>query len=130
MASSDRELGEWVIREGALKDLRSRLGFPRMLMAEMLYTTIAVYNAWESKPTTKIRPRTAERIGRLYRAAERQLAWLEEEGIDLTDLVPFHQVASHYRMGQEVLHQRYRNGELDALDLGILGLWVKKVDLK
>jgi hypothetical protein len=33
-------------------------------------------------------------------------------------------------MGQEVLHQRYRNGELDALDLGILGLWVKKVDLK
>lgn len=98
-------------------------------MAEMLYTTIPVYTAWESYPATNIRKTSAERIGRFYRAALRQLQILEQEGVVLKDLVPWHQVAMAHHVGQEVLFARFRAGEIDALDLGVLGLWGYKEDL-
>jgi hypothetical protein len=129
LPGDDIDLGKMVVQDRLLGQLRGRLGFPRMLMAEMLYTTIPVYTAWESYPETKIRKESAERIGRFYRAALGQLRVLEEEGVKLTDLVPWHRVAMAHHVGQEVLLQRYRAGEIDALDLGVLGLWGYKEDL-
>ena len=127
---TNQELGRLVVRQSLLAQLRARLGYPRMLMAELLYTTIPVYTAWESQPDTKIREQSAERIGRFYRSAMAQLNLLDEAGIKLSELVPWHRVAMHYRVGQEVLLRRYRAGEIDAMDLGVLGLWGYKEDLK
>lgn len=127
--SEDEDLGRMVVRQGLLLALRKRLGFPRMLMAEMLYTTIGVYSTWESQPDIKLRSGSADKIGRFYRSAMRQLDDLEHDGIDISTLVPFHLAASHYRIGQEILYKQYRDGELDGVDLGILGLWMYKVDL-
>lgn len=101
-----------------------------MLMAELLYTTIPVYTTWELVPTTRIRKRSAERIGRFYRSALAQLEVLEEEGVQISDLVPWHQVAMHHHITQEVLWKRLRAGEVEAVDLGVLGLWGYKEDLK
>lgn len=129
LPSDDVDLGRMVVQDGLLAQLRARLGFPRMLMAEMLYTTIPVYTAWESYSETKIRRESAERIGRFYRAALAQLKILEDEGVKLADLVPWHRVAMAHHVGQEVLLQRYRAGEVDAVDLGVLGLWGYKEDL-
>jgi hypothetical protein len=129
LPDGDEDLGRFVVHSGKLGQLRARLGFPRMLMAEMLYTTIPVYSTWESYPGTNLRRTSAERIGRFYRAAMAQLKILEDEGIQLSELVPWHRVAMAHHVGQEVLLQRYRAGEVDALDLGVLGLWGYKEDL-
>lgn len=130
LPDSDADLGYRVVREGLLGELRARIGFPRMLMAELLYTTISVYTSWELVPTTRIRKQSAERIGRFYRSAIAQLQILHDEGVEIAELVPWHQVAMHYHITQEVLMKRYRAGEVDGLDLGVLGLWGYKEDLK
>lgn len=129
LPDSDADLGYQVVREGLLGQLRARVGFPRMLMAELLYTTIPVYTSWELVPTTRIRKQSAERIGRFYRSAMAQLQILKEEGVEISELVPWHQVAMHYHITQEVLMKRYRAGEVEGIDLGVLGLWGYKEDL-
>jgi hypothetical protein len=129
LPDSDAELGYLVVQEGLLKQLRARVGFPRMLMSELLYTTIPVYTAWELVPETKIRRASAVRIGRFYRNAVAQLKILEEEGINLADLLPWHQVAMAHHATQEGMMRRYRDGEIEAIDLGVLGLWGYREDL-
>ena len=126
---ADEALGRQAVYEGWLQVLRERLGLSRMIMAEILYTTIPTYAAWEINPLIALRTDTAKKIGRFYRAATQQLADLEKEGVVLTEYLPFHIAANRLHTGSEVLLQRYRRGEIAAMDCGILGLWVHQEDL-
>lgn len=131
MALTDDEavaLGREVVQDGRLKILREVLGLSPNAMAELLYTAWPTYRAWESRPVN-LRKETAARVGRFYRSAMLQLEDLRYHGIDISDLVPFHIVATLLGIPQEQLFHRYRDGKFEATDLGLLGLWMHQADL-
>lgn len=122
------DLGREVVRDGRLKALRKRLGLTRNAMAELLQTAWPTYSAWESRPVM-LHVSTAARVGRFFTFATQELELLDEMNVDISNLVPFHLVATVLGTPQEHLLNRYRNGEIKAVDLGLLGLWMDKKDL-
>lgn len=120
------EYGRMVVQEGGLKVLRELLGLTRNAMAELLYTSTDVYTNWEIWPEVQLRPWTAGQIGRFYKNAMFQVEYLIEEGINPKDIMPLHQLAMILSVPTENLFRKYRAGELECLDLGVLGLWVKR----
>lgn len=122
----DVRLGREVVAKRRLQPLREALGLTRSAMAELLNTSIFTYSSWEKRPEIAVWPSTAGRIGRFYEAATRQLELLHDEQINIEKLMPLHGAASVLGVPQEVLFKRYREGHLEALDLGILGLWVER----
>jgi transcriptional regulator with XRE-family HTH domain len=125
---SQVQLGREVVADGRLRDLRQILGLTRNAMAEILQTAPLTYTTWE-KGMVNLREETAARVGRFYVSAKRGLELLEEEGVDPSELMPFHLVATQLGLPQEVLHRRYRDGEIRGIDAGILGLWLRRADL-
>lgn len=123
------ELGRAVVGDGRLADLRAHLGFSTTYMAEVLMTNVATYRNWERRPTTKLWDITALRVGRFFTSAHEAVVQLEEDGTDLSNLTPLHAIAPKLGITHEVLLQRYRRGGFEAVDLGILGLWVEKSQL-
>lgn len=123
-------LGREVVAEGNLRPLREKLGLTRSAMAELLHTSMFTYSSWELRPNTVLWPSTAGRIGRFYRAATAQLEGLEADGIQLDELMPLHIASSLLGMPQELLFQWYREGKFNAVDLGILGLWLYRDEVK
>jgi hypothetical protein len=121
-------LGREVVKRGQLLQLRTRLGLTVNAMAELLHTVWPTYKTWETRPVV-LRAKTAARVGRFYDQATAQLEMLAEDGIHVHELVPFHIVATLLGIPQEQLLYRYRNGEFEAVDLGILGLWLYQSDL-
>lgn len=124
----DIELGRAVAADGRLAQLRSRLGLSKQAMAELLHTSTIVYASWEAR-AVRLWPSTAGRVGRFYRFASKELDILEDDGIKVSELMPLYLVASSIGVPQELLLSWYRNGDFDAVDLGILGLWVHRDDL-
>lgn len=129
LPSSDEAvaLGRAVVGDGRLRQLRETLGVTRRAMAELLHTNLMTYATWERRPETNLRRATAERVGKFYHLAHVELELLREAGIE--DVVPFHVVATQLGLPQELLLEWYRNGRFDAVDAGILGLWVHRSDL-
>jgi transcriptional regulator with XRE-family HTH domain len=124
------DLGQEVVDDGRLKDLRMTLKWSLNAMAEVLHTSPQTYSTWERRrDQIKLWPASANRVGQFYVQARQLMGQLADEGIDLGDLIPFHVAASQLGLPQEVLLERHRNGELNAEDLGILGLWIRKEDL-
>jgi hypothetical protein len=96
------------------------------MMAELLYTTVVTYRTWENNPNTTLWPGTAGRIGRFYRSASDTLDLYQGQ---LEDLVPLHVASTQLAIPHEVLMMWYQHGEFEAVDMGILGLWVRRQDL-
>jgi hypothetical protein len=124
----DVELGRAVAMDGRLAKLRSQLGLSRQAMAEYLHTSTIVYANWEAR-TVRLWPSTAGRVGRFYRFATEELRILEDDGIELSKLMPLYLAAATIGVPQELLLSWYRDGHFEAVDLGILGLWVHRDDL-
>lgn len=124
------ELGRAIVADGRLRRLRQRLGLSRSILAEMLYVATYTYAQWEDRPH-EVRPwgLMAERVARFYTLAQEELRLLEDIGIDLTGMVPFHLAAAKLGLPQDLLLKRYREDRFTATDAGILGLWVSKADL-
>lgn len=122
------QLGQDVIDDGRLKDLREQLGLTRFAMAELLQVAWPTYANWEKRPV-RLRKLTAGRVGRFYKIANLELGVLRDHSINIRDMVPFHVVATYLGIPQEQLLYRYRNGEFEATDLGILGLWIFQSDV-
>ena len=122
------QLGREVVLNGELKRLRTEIGLTANAMAELLYTAWPTYKTWETRPV-KLRTRTAARVGLFYHNAKSQLKLLDEEGINIRDMVPFHVAATLLGIPQEQLFYRYRAGEFEGSELGILGLWIHQADL-
>jgi len=95
-------------------------------MAELLHTNLVSYADWERRPQVQLRPTTAERVGRFYSIAIEELTVLKEFGLDPGGMLPFHVVAGQLGVPQEVLLDWYRGGRFEAVDAGILGLWVSR----
>jgi transcriptional regulator with XRE-family HTH domain len=125
---SQGQLGQEVVADGRLLELRLDLGLTRNAMAEMLQTAPLTYTTWE-KGMVKLRGDTAARVGRFYVSAKRALELLREDDLDPVKLIPFHEVATQLGLPQEVLHRRHRDGEVHGIDAGILGLWLRRTDL-
>lgn len=121
------DLGRAVVKDGRLKALRKTLGLTRNAMAELLHTGWPTYDAWEARPVT-LRTETAARVGRFYSNAMEELDILAEHNVLIGNMVPFHVVATLLAIPQEQLLYRYREGQIKAMDLGILGLWMSKDD--
>lgn len=126
--TSMEDLGREVVSDGRLRDLRQILSLTRNAMAELLHTAPLTYSSWELRKVNLHRA-TAERIGRFYTAAQRGLEILREADLDPSELMPFHLVATHLGIPQEQLLRRYREGEVAGIDVGILGLWLRRRDL-
>jgi transcriptional regulator with XRE-family HTH domain len=123
-------LGRKVVADGRLRELRVNLGITRSAMAELLHTNLVSYADWERRPQVQLRPATAERVGRFYFTAIEELNLLKEFGLDPGGLMPFHVVAGRLGVPQEVLLDWYREGRFEAIDAGILGLWVAKATFR
>ena len=120
-------LGRAVVADGRLKQLREDLGITRSAMAELLHTNLVTYAEWERRPEVKLRTATAFRVGKFYYIAETELKLLQDAGF--VDLLPFHVVATQLGVPQELLLQWFRDGKFPAVDAGILGLWVRRLDM-
>jgi DNA-binding XRE family transcriptional regulator len=125
------QVGRDLVRYGRLIRLRRKLGLSRTTMAELLSIAPATYIRCESQPLSSDRmwKSTAERLGRFAWLAYRQLDQLEVDGIPVDDLMPMNLVAQEYGVPQEILLQWYRQGQVEGVDLGILGLWFHRDDL-
>jgi len=124
----DIELGRAVAADGRLTELRGRLGLSRQAMAELLHTSTIVYASWETR-SVRLWPSTAGRVGRFYRWTLEELRILEDDGIELSKLMPLYLAAATIGVPQELLLSWYRKGDFEAVDLGILGLWMHRDDL-
>lgn len=122
------DLGRAVVEDGRLKALRETLGLTRNAMAELLHTAWPTYQAWETR-RVHLRVETAARVGRFYGHAMEEISLLTENGIVLKDLIPFHVAATLLGLPQEQLLYRYRKDQFEAVDLGLLGLWIHKNEL-
>lgn len=124
------ELGREVVHNGQLAQLRATLGLSHSAMAELLNTSNSVYKTWETEPPHRMWGSTAARIGRFYSHAMRQLEDLQAHDIPIQDLMPLFAVASALGVAQELLLKYYRAEQFHAEDLGMLGIWVYKDDVK
>lgn len=125
------KLGQAVVSDDRLMTLRTTLGITRAAMAELLHTSPVTYARWEKEGgNVTLRKATALRVGRFYHAAVKALELIQSYGYDPSELIPFHLVATQLGIPQEQLLERYRNGEVDGIDAGILGLWLHKSDLQ
>jgi len=122
-------LGRSVVDNQQLVTLRESIGFSRNLMSELFHVNPMTYAAWERGNGARLKPLVAERIGRFYVQAQEAIDQLKAQGINLKELVPFHLVAAAAGLPQEVLLAKYREGEIDGVELGILGLWLRRRDL-
>lgn len=123
------ESGRWAVSSGSLQALRLRLGLNRNSMAYLLQTTVAIYTSWE-RDSVNLRSTTAARIGRFYHLANKQLELLEEEDIKINTLTPLHHAITQLGVPQELMMKMYRRDDFEAVDLGILGLWLYEEDLE
>lgn len=123
---TDEDLGRQVVADGRMAKLRTQLGLTRSAMAELLHTSPVTYTSWELNPGVNLWASTADRIGRFYRFASKEIVVLGQHGMSMKDLVPLYLASTSLGVAQEVLLNRYRDGEFEAEDLGILGLWVHK----
>lgn len=122
--------GRSLVGSGELTKFRESLGFTRSAMAEMLHTAPATYKAWETNDNgNEMWAATAERLGRFYYSATETVRQLQADGISIQDLIPFHVAATMHGLPQELLMKWYRDGLVEAEDLGVLGLWMHKEDL-
>lgn len=126
------ERGRQLVQEYGLLELRNRLGFSRSAMCELLHLATRTYRRCEEGGpgvAGVMWQATAERIGRFAFLADLVLDELQHDGVDLADLTPMHMVATTHGLPQELLLQWYREGVIQAEDLGVLGLWIHKDDL-
>jgi DNA-binding XRE family transcriptional regulator len=121
--------GRRAVAAGELAAMRETLGLTHNAMAEFLGTSQATYKTWEAG-TVNMFGSTYQRIGRFLLHAQRQLAFLAEYDVDISELMPLHKVAGQLGVPHEVLMQRYRDQLFTADDLGILGLWVDREDVQ
>lgn len=119
-------LGQEVVTTGKLQELRKELGLSLTAMADLTGVNLLTYRKWESRPETRLWSSTASRLGRFYTAATRQLEVLSEAGVKMSELIPFHEVAAVRGLTQEGLLHQHRAGEIEGVDLGILGLWLPR----
>src|SRR4030095_6159970 len=121
---TEAQVGREIVASGGLMPWRLKLGLSRSAMSDFIGINLITYRKWETNPQTKMWTTNAARLGRFVRSAERQLAVLSEGGVKLSELTPFHEVASMRGLTQEGLLHQYRAGDVEGVDLGVLGLWM------
>ena len=120
--------GRRIVRDGHLRYLRLKLGFSQTAMADLIGCSLITYRRWEHPDYTgQIQERNARTIATIHEQVWTILAQLQDEDVVLAQYRPISLAAMYAGVPQEVLLARYRDGEYpDALDLGILGLWLPK----
>ena len=127
MTAKEEQLGHDIVASGRLKQLREELGLTRSAMAELLHTSPITYTSWEKKPEVNLWAETATRLGRFYSNSVTELDYVRSVlKIDMSDLVPLYIASTMMGISQELLLKQYRDEKFNAVDLGILGLWVEK----
>ncbi len=124
--TADALLGRAVVADGRLRKLREDLGLTRSTMAEYMGVDRVQYARWETRPDVRLWHRSAVRAGRFFTSASGQLQVLSEAGVSLSELIPFMVAAPLLGLTQEGLLHMYRNGEVDAVEMGVLGLWMRR----
>ena len=124
-----KNYGTELVRSGKLQDLRKHLNLSKTAMAGLLNVSPVTYASWERKDNQHLWPQSAQKVARFYDSAEKQLEYLEAEGVPVGSIVPLHLAAAALGVPNELLFHRYRNGELNCLDLGVLGLWVRRSEI-
>lgn len=119
---------------GQLRALRERLGLSPTAMAVLMYLSPVTYRNLEglefaTGPERRVWRNTAQRMTNFFDTAIAQLDLLDGEGIELNELLPIHVAATLLGLPQEALFSLYRSGEIGGLDLGVLGIWLRRDEL-
>jgi DNA-binding XRE family transcriptional regulator len=123
---NDVLLGREAVASGHLQALREQVGLTQAAMADLVGVDPTRYRLWERETSTRLWTDSARRIGRFYRSAMRQVGLIEEMGYKPGELIPFMSVAPLLGITHEVLLRRYRKGEVQGVDLGVLGTWMTR----
>lgn len=119
--------GQEIVSSGNLRDLRNRIGFSKGAMAELIGCSAITYVRWERGPVEHaLWPHHAINIATVADQIDLIMKQLADENVVLARYRPLHVAAARYGIPQEVLLSRYREGGIEGLDLGILGLWLAR----
>jgi hypothetical protein len=118
---------------GAFKELRGLLGVTLNRMSVITGVNSKTMEGWEAAgQTSTVRAGTAIKIGKIYQEVLRWVAELDQEGVRLTQLMPWHDVARSFGVAPDSyrLKQKCQEGALTCRDLGSLGVYVPRVEVE
>jgi transcriptional regulator with XRE-family HTH domain len=120
-------LGFAVISTGWLRQLRPPLRLSRRRLAEILGVSTQTVLRWE-EPGTRIWSGSAVQIGQFYVDIIEHLDAVIELGPMFKHYLPASEMASYLAKPTFVVEKMCEAGELDCLDLGRLGMYVKQAN--
>lgn len=108
---------------GELARLRDKVHLSRNAQAQLMDVTPDALKRWE-EAQQGMNSDSALRVGEWVWAANRVIADIEGNGIDLAELVPLSTACQHLSMSADDVAQKCRTGALRCEDLGVLGTYV------
>lgn len=117
-------LGFAIIRAGWLKRLRTSLRLSRRRLAEIMGISIQTVQRWEEEQS-RVWAASAVQIGQFYVDILNDLDTVLELGELFQGYLPASEMASYLAQPTPMVVKRCEAGELECLDLGRLGTFVK-----
>lgn len=122
-------IGFSVATQGALVKLRDRLGLSRTALAALIGTSPDSLRKWETGKQGMKRT-SAMQVGSWWTAAQKELDKYELSGHDIYELTPVSNVVWQLGVSLATIMRWCTEGELDHEDLGVLGLFIYKYEVK
>lgn len=119
------DIGLAVLKTGWLKQLRVVLGISRRQLADIMRVSTQTARRWEDGDHKGVWTTSTRRIGQFYADSIEELEKVYALGAGFKDYVPASTVASFLAQPTFIIHKMCEAGELDCLNLGILGIYVK-----
>lgn len=119
------DLGLAVLRTGWLKELRTSLGISRRQLAEMMNVSVQTAKRWEEGGNRSVWADSTRRVGQFYTDAIMELQKVHDLGEKFKDYVPASVAASPLALPTPTIEKMCEAGELECLNLGVLGVYVK-----
>jgi transcriptional regulator with XRE-family HTH domain len=118
-------LGFAVLQIRWLKQLREQFGISRRQLAEVVGVSTQTLRRWEEGDLANVWRNSALRLGTFYFQAIPELEKVHQLDEDFNEYRPASVVASFLAQPTFVVEKMCEAGELNCLNLGILGVYVK-----
>lgn len=118
-------LGYAILRIQWLKQLRNHLNISRRQLAEVVGVSTQTLRRWEEDRPENVWQHSVIRLGRFYCTAIPELDKAHQLGEEFRSYKPASVVASFVAQPTFIVEKLCEAGELNCLNLGILGVYVK-----
>lgn len=119
------DIGLAVLKTGWLKQLRVVLGISRRQLADIMGVSVQTAKRWEEGDHKGVWTTSTRRIGQFYSDSIEELEKIYAMGPEFHKYMPASAIASIFAQPTFIIEKMCEAGELDCLNLGILGIYVK-----